>query len=386
MSRLWLGSCSLYCMRALQLAKLGRESVEAWIEDYAPSMGAALAYYTLFSLAPVLLITISVAGLVFGEEAARGEIFAQLKGLIGAEGAVAVQGLLKSASQPASSILTSAIGVATLLVGATSVFSELQSDLDRIWRAPAAQQKTGLWALLRARLLTFGLVLAIGFLLLVSLVISAGLAALGKWSGPYFIGREIVLQALNFVVSLGITTALFALIYKILPRVKIAWADVWIGAVVTSVLFTLGKLGIGLYLGMSSLTSGFGAAGSIVVLLVWVYFSAQIFLLGAEFTWVFAHRKGSRAAEGAPQPEAAPAIPCRSGEAPVEPDPPQHPSVAPPSRPPIAAPPWRPATPVTQAISAGRLASAWLVGLTAGAVLEYARRRRRGEATDRLPT
>ena len=263
------------------------------MDDYASSMGAALAYYTIFSLAPLLLLVIAVAGLAFGAEAARGEIVGQLRGLIGAEGAVAVQGLLKSASTPTKSIWASIIGVVTLLIGATSVFAELQSALDRIWRAPAAAQSTGVMGLLRSRLLSFGLILSIGFLLLVSLVVSAGLAALGKWWGPMFGAWETVLQMVNAVVSFGFISVLFALVYRILPRVKVAWNDVWIGAAVTAFLFTVGKFAIGFYLGKAGASSGFGAAGSVVVLLVWVYYSAQIFLLGAEFTWVYAHdRRG----------------------------------------------------------------------------------------------
>jgi membrane protein len=280
--------------------KLARESVSAWIEDYAPSMGAALSYYTVFSLAPLLVIVIAVAGLVFGADTAQGEITGQLRGLLGDEGATAVEELLKSASQPSRGLTASLIGGLTLFIGATSVFSELQSALDRIWRAPVAPS-LGLWGLVRSRLLSFGMILAIGFLLIVSLVVSAGLAALGKWWGALFGGWEILLQVLNLVVSLATITVLFALIYKLLPRVKVAWRDVWVGAAVTSLLFTIGKFALGLYLGTSDVTSGFGAAGSIALVLVWVYYSAQIFLLGAEFTWVFAHRFGSRSAH----PEAA---------------------------------------------------------------------------------
>jgi membrane protein len=281
------------------------------MDDYASSMGAALAYYTIFSLAPLLLLVIAVAGFAFGAEAARGEIVGQLRGLIGEEGAVAVQGLLKSASAPTKSIWASIIGVVTLLIGATSVLAELQSALDRIWRAPAAAQSTGVMGLLRSRLLSFGLILSIGFLLLVSLVVSAGLAALGKWWGPMFGAWETVLQIVNAVVSFGFISVLFALVYRILPRVKVAWNDVWIGAAVTAFLFTVGKFAIGFYLGKAGVSSGFGAAGSVVVLLVWVYYSAQIFLLGAEFTWVYAHDHGSRAGEPAP----APAIPSQVGPA-----------------------------------------------------------------------
>jgi membrane protein len=277
-----------------------RKSVQAWNDDYAPSMGAALAYYTTFSLAPLLIIVIAVAGLVFGQEAARGEIVFQLGGLVGEEGAKAVEELLKSASRPGSSLLASIVGFATLLIGATSVFAELQSSLDRIWRVPAPQQSFGVLALLRARLLSFGMVVAMGFLLLVSLVIGAALSALDKWSGAMIPGSAVLLSLLNIAFGFVVTTLLFAVAYRILPRVKVAWADVWIGAVVTSALFTIGKYLIGLYLGRAGISSGFGAAGSLVIILVWVYYSAQIFLLGAEFTWVFAHTRGSRAGTAPP--------------------------------------------------------------------------------------
>jgi membrane protein len=285
------------------------KSFAAWLDDYAPSMGAALAYYTMFSLAPFLILIIAVAGLVFGADAARGEIVLQLRGLIGEEGAAAVQGLLTGASHPAKSIVASAIAVMTLLLGATSVFAELQSSLDRIWRAPALQQTTGPWALLRQRFLSFGMIVSIGFLLLVSLVVSAALAALGRWSGGFLPGWAVLLQVVNLVVSFGITTLLFAMVYRILPRVWVAWEDVWVGAAVTALLFNIGKLAIGLYLGIAGLTSGFGAAGSLVMILAWVYYSSQIFLLGAEFTWVFAHSHGSRAGE---TPEPGPPVPSRS--------------------------------------------------------------------------
>jgi membrane protein len=273
------------------------------MDDYAPSMGAALAYYTMFSLAPMLLIVISVAGLVFGADAARGEIVAELGRLIGTDAARAIEGLLESANEPAAGLGASAVGLATLLVGATSVFAELQSSLDRIWRVPAARQTSGLIGLLRARLLSFGMILAIGFLLLVSLVISAALSALGRWLGASFTGWEVLLHTANAVASLGFVTLLFALIYKILPRARVAWRDVWIGAATTALLFVAGKFAIGLYLGKAGIGSAFGAAGSLIVIMVWVYYSAQIFLFGAEFTWLYAHRYGSRA--GQPIPELA---------------------------------------------------------------------------------
>jgi membrane protein len=274
--------------------QLVKASVSAWIDDYAPSMGAALAYYTLFSIAPLLVIVIAIAGLVFGAEAAQGAIVAQLDGLIGREGAVAVQGLLKYANEPAQGVVATVVGAVTLLIGATTVFGELQSALDRIWEVPAAKKASGIWSLVRQRLLSFGMVLVLGLLMLVSLVLSAALAALGTWWGGFFHGWEVLLQVINFAVSFALTTGLFAAIYKVMPRAKIAWHDVWIGAVVTALLFTAGKFLIGLYLGKSGVTSAFGAAGSMVVLLIWVYYSAQIFLLGAEFTWVYAHESGSR--------------------------------------------------------------------------------------------
>jgi len=293
-----------------QIWNLIRKSAIAWVDDYAPSMGAALAYYTLFSLAPLLIIAIAVAGLVFGQEAARGEIVAQIQGLIGREGAIAVQGLLKSANEPAQDIFATVISIVTLVIGATTVFAELQSDLDRIWRVPAPPKENGIWALLRTRLLSFGAVLGLGFLLLVSLVISAAIAGFGKWSYGFFEGREAYLHTLNFGISFAITTLLFALIYKLMPRAGIAWRDVWVGATVTSLLFEIGKFLIGLYLGTTSVASAFGAAGSLVVLLVWVYFSAQVFLLGAEFTWVYAHEYGSKTAQSGEKP--ALAVPSRT--------------------------------------------------------------------------
>jgi len=271
---------------------LVKESVSQWSDDYAPSMGAALAYYTVFSIAPLIVIAVAVAGFVFGAEAARGEIFAQLRGVMGDDGAAAVQGLVKSAGEPGKGTFAAIVGVVTLLLGATTVFGELQSDLDRIWDVPKSTE-SGIRALLRGRLLSFGMILGIGFMLLVSLVLSAALSALARFWDSWFEGWEFVLQAVNFLVSFGIITGLFAMIYKLLPRCRIEWRDVWIGAMVTSLLFSIGKLLIGLYIGKSSVASGFGAAGSLVIVLLWVYYSSQIFLLGAEFTKTYAHRHGS---------------------------------------------------------------------------------------------
>ncbi|MDB5803091.1 MAG: hypothetical protein JWN73_413 [Betaproteobacteria bacterium] len=279
------------------LFALCRQAVTAWIADYAPSMGAAIAYYTVFSIAPLLLIVIAVGGAVFGREAVQGQIVYEMTGLVGNSGANAIQGLLESASNPTGGLLATVVSVVVLVVGATSVFSELQSALDRIWRVPAPPRENSVWKLLRGRLLSFGLILGLGFLLLVSLVVAAALAALGKWSSGLIPGWETLLQVVNTMIGFGLTTILFAMIFKIMPRAQIAWADVWVGAGVTAALFEVGKVLIGLYIGKSSLTSGLAAAGSLLVLLVWVYYSAQIFLLGAEFTWVFAHYHGSRKRE-----------------------------------------------------------------------------------------
>jgi membrane protein len=281
------------------LLKLSKSAISAWIDDFAPSMGAALAYYTLFSLAPLLLLVISIAGIAFGTDAARGQIQAQLGSLLGTEGAAAIADLLNSASHPARSAIASVVGTITLVIGATSIFAELQSDLDRIWRVPEVRRPSGIAGLLRTRLLSFGLIVSIGFLLLVSLVVSAGLTALGHWWGPMFAGWAATLQIVNQLVSFAFIAILFALMYRILPTVFVGWQDVWLGAAVTALLFTAGKYAIGLYLGTAAVASEFGAAGSVVVLLVWVFYSAQIFLLGAEFTWVYAHCRGSRIAEGA---------------------------------------------------------------------------------------
>jgi membrane protein len=265
----------------------------AWRDDHARSLGAALSYYTLFSIGPLLLIVISIAGLAFGDEAARGQIFATLNDFVGDEGAAAVEGLVESVSIGEKSGVGLAVGGVLLLFGATRVFIELQEALERIWELPVTKDGGG-WALVRQRILSFGMVLAIGFLLMVSLVANAALSALGRWWAPVFGGWEVALQAVNFAFGLVLTTTMFALIYKLMPRVRIAWRDVWLGALVTAVLFSIGKLFIGLYIGKSGVASGFGAAASVVALLVWVYWSAQIFLIGAEFTWVWAHRFGSR--------------------------------------------------------------------------------------------
>jgi membrane protein len=275
-------------------ADLFRVAAVNWVNDYAQSMGAALAFYTMFSIAPLLLIVISVAGAVFGEDAARGEIFGQLQGLLGLPGALAVQDLLESVGRPAESALAAGFGLVFLYIGATSVLAELQDALDRIWRAPQRKRASGLWNLVRARLLSFGMILGIGFLLIVSLAFSAGLAALSKWWDPSSTGWVTLANASELAMGIGLAIAVFALIYKTMPRAQVEWADVWVGAAVTSLLFVAGKFLIGNFIGRSGISTGFGAAASLVVVLLWVYYSAQIFLYGAEFTWAYSHRFGSR--------------------------------------------------------------------------------------------
>ncbi len=276
------------------IADLFKAAAVNWVNDHAQSMGAALAFYTIFSIAPLLLIVISIAGLFFGEEAARGEIYGQLQGMLGTHGALAVQGLLESASRRPESVPAAVFGIALLFIGATSVFAELQDALDRIWRAPLRPKRSGLWGLVRARLLSFGMILGIGFLLIVSLAFSAGLNALSRWWDPQSHSWGTFTGATELALSVAFVTAVFAMIYKTMPRVRIDWRDVWVGAAVTSVLFISGKFLIGLYIGRSGITSAFGAAASLIVVLLWVYYSAQIFLFGAEFTWVYSHQYGSR--------------------------------------------------------------------------------------------
>ena len=300
----------------MYLRRLGSvlsKAASAWIADHAQSMGAALSYYTVFSIAPLLLIAISVAGLVFGKDAAQGAVVDQLQGLIGQNGAQAIQDLLKNVSKPSSGIVATVTGVVVLVIGATSVFAELQDDLDRIWqvpkKAPTRQKVSSWWAFLRTRLLSIGMIFAMGFMLLVSLAASAAFDAFASWSTSALVGWEGFAHGVNFAVSFVLTTALFAMIYRFMPQATIEWRDVGIGALVTAFLFSIGKFLIGLYIGKSALASGFGAAGSLAVLLAWVYYSAQIFLFGAEFTWAYAHAFGSR--QDTPEPAAPDAIAAR---------------------------------------------------------------------------
>ncbi|RKH67575.1 YihY/virulence factor BrkB family protein [Corallococcus aberystwythensis] len=283
-------------MRQHRVWPLLKQTLSEWMDDNVPAQAAALAYYTLFSVAPMLIIAIAVAGFVFGQEAAQGEIQKQLQSLIGDAGAKVVQDLVASASKPSSGILATVVGILVLAFAATGVFAQLQDSLNTIWKVKK-KPMNGFLAFVRQRLLSFAMVLGIGFLLLVSLVLSAALAAAGTFLMGLMPGWETVLQLVNLAIAFVVTTVLFAMIYKVLPDTRVAWKDVWLGAAVTSLLFSLGKLAIGLYLGKSSVSSSYGAAGSFAVLLLWVYYSSQLLFLGAEFTQVYSRQHGSRRAE-----------------------------------------------------------------------------------------
>jgi len=271
-----------------------KETVDEWNKDKASRLAAALAYYTVFSLSPLLIIAIAIAGAIFGKEAARGEIVGQIQGLVGKDGAEFIQTAIESAAKPTEGGgLASAISVVVLLFGASGVFVELQDALNTIWEVKP-DPKAGAGTFIRARFLSFSMVLGIGFLLLVSLLLSAGLSGVVAYLGNLFPIISSLLQVANFVLGFIVTTILFGLIYKFLPDVKIKWNDVLIGAAITSMLFSIGRYGLGLYLGNSSFGSTYGAAGSLVIILAWVYYAAQILFFGAEFTQVYARRYGSQ--------------------------------------------------------------------------------------------
>ena len=270
-----------------------KETYNDWSEDRAPRLAAALAYYAVFAIAPLLIIVIAIAGLFFGETEVRQTIVSQLGGLIGQNGSQALEALIEGARKPTAGIIATVIGVVTLLLAASGLFGQLQDALNTIWEVQPKPNQ-GIWGTIRSRFLSFSMVLGIGFLLLVSLVISAGLSALGTVVVGDQYGETLLWKVVNFVVSFGVTTLLFAMIFKILPDVKIAWSDVWIGALATAALFTLGRFLISLYLGQAAPESSYGAAGSLIAILIWVYYTAQILFMGAEFTQVYARSYGSR--------------------------------------------------------------------------------------------
>lgn len=280
-----------------------KETVSDYMDDNALSKGAAIAFYTMLSLGPVLLICIAIAGLVFGRQAAQGAMVGQLQGMMGEQAAKAIQDMIASAGDRKSGIWATVIGFATLLITASGVFGEMQSALNSIWKA---KPRAGLSGLVRARAASLGLVATMGFLLLVSLVVAAALSALGKQLDNLVPGAALLLQIVNFAISFAMVSALFAAIYKILPDRQLQWKDVVVGAIGTAFLFTVGKTGIGLYLGSSSVASSYGAAGALVIVLLWIYYSSQTFLLGAEFTKVWASRHGSAEAFAARQDGPAP--------------------------------------------------------------------------------
>jgi membrane protein len=278
------------------MLSLLKQTASEWMEDDAPTLGAALAYYTVFSLAPLMTIAIAMAGFFFGKEAAQGQIFDELRVLLGEEGGKAVEEMVQSANaQPTAGVVATIISVIMLLFGASGVFGQLQASLNAIWGVKAKPGR-GVLGIIQDRLLSFGFTLVVGFLLLVSLLLTAGMALMADWIGGLMPGSEALAYILNIVLSLSMITLLFATIFKFLPDAKIAWHDVWIGAFLTALLFTIGKFALGIYLGKSAVASSYGAAGSLIVLLLWVYYSSQILFFGAEFTQVYANRFGSRVA------------------------------------------------------------------------------------------
>jgi membrane protein len=282
-----------FTWRPKVIYELLKKTYTDWSRDKAPRMGAALAYYTIFSLAPLLVIAIAIAGFVFGREAVEGRITYQIQGLVGSESARAVQTMIQSAHKPAHGVIATIFGVVILLVGASGVFTEMQDALNSIWKVDTTS-KTGLWNMLKYRFLSFGMVLGIGFLLLVSLLLSAALAAVTTYASEILPIPPAALHAVDFLFSVLFIAALLALIFKFLPDAKIAWGDVWVGAALTSLLFTAGKFLIGFYIGKSVTMSAYGAAGSVVIMLTWIYYSAQLLYFGAEFTHVYSNEYGSQ--------------------------------------------------------------------------------------------
>lgn len=288
-------------MTPREFLRLFWKAIEAWYADSASRYGAAIAYYTLFALAPVLLVVIGIAGLAFGEEAVRGQIVAQIANLIGRDGAEAIQAILQRASEPREGIGATVLGTTVFILATTGAFLELQAALNRIWKVkiddgPAIDVK----AIITRRLRSFGVVVSIGFLLMVSLTVSTAVNAFTTWLGARAVGWPLLILGLNESLSLGFFTLLFAILYNVLPDVRLEWRYVWFGAFITAVLFSVGLKLTGLYLGRSAIASPFGAAGTIAVILVWVYYCAQIALLGAEFTYQYAMHKRHRAPKPLP--------------------------------------------------------------------------------------
>lgn len=275
-----------------QLVNVFRCALDQWFAHRASSKGAALAFYTAFSIAPILVLVIAVAGFFWGAEAAQGQLLTELRGLMGPQGAEAVQLVLAGARDKQGGVVATIVATVLLLVGATTVFAELKDSLDEIWQVPPTQDKTW-WVILRTRLLSFGLILVLAFLLMVSLVVSTVLTVTGDYVGGMWKDAAVLLKWLSWVIGFLVIAVLFGVIYKLLPRIKLSWRDVVIGALGTAALFSFGKFLIGLYIGNSGVASSFGAAGSMIAMLLWVYYSAQIFFLGAEFARQYALQLGS---------------------------------------------------------------------------------------------
>lgn len=280
-------------LKPTELWKLLKDTFNAWSNDKVPRHGAALAYYTVLSLIPLLVVLIAMIGVVFGQEAGQGYILDQIQNLVGPQSAEAIKEMIQRASEPSTGIIAATLALVTLLFGATSVFAQLQDSLNSIWGVKPKEGR-GLWGLIQDRFLSFAALLGTGFLLLVSLSLSAALSAVGKWMGGWLPAPELVLQGGELILSLSVITGLFAMIFKLLPDARVAWSDVWTGAALTALFFTIGKFAIGLYLGKSDVGTAYGAAGSLVIVLIWVYYSSQILLFGAEFTQVYANRVGAR--------------------------------------------------------------------------------------------
>jgi membrane protein len=280
-------------MRLKTVWQLIKTTFEGWSEDDATRLAAALAYYTVLSLAPLLVLAVAVAGLVFGDEAARGQIAKELSALVGPEAGAGIQTVLSHARKPGEGTWGSILGGAVLLFGASGVFGELQSALNTVWKVQPKPGR-GVWGIVRDRFFSFTMVMGVAFLLLVSLIFSAALSAMGAFFSDLLPGGELLWQILNAGISIAVISLLFALLFKVVPDIEVAWRDVWPGAVCTALLFTVGKFVLGLYLGRASVASPYGAAGSLIVLVVWVYYAAQILFLGAEFTRVYAQWRGAR--------------------------------------------------------------------------------------------
>jgi membrane protein len=277
-----------------QVWQLIKGTAAKWSDLNAPRLGASLAFYTMLSMAPLLVVCVGIAGLVFGAKAAESQVAYEIRNIVGGQGGQVIEGLLQESAKPWNGLVATAIGVFMLLFGASGVFGELRDILDQVWSVKPPNSG-GVMGMIRSRFFSFALVLGIGFLLLVSLILSAAIAAAGKFFESKLPVPEALLHVASLLISFIAVTVLFALLYKVVPDARIEWQDVWIGAAVTALLFSIGKFLIGLYLGKASVGSAYGAAGSLVVFMVWVYYSAQIFFLGAEFTRQFAERHGSRA-------------------------------------------------------------------------------------------